>query len=205
MPLRARTGRKNKVLKNTTISFIRNKKRDAFYFCKLDGTHDELTFVEAVRQFEAKVDENTLPLHEYHHDQVRSSVESFGKKFMEESSLRKKVDPTQGPNEKKALAYLDAFLNLQIASTEEKAKIVLAKLAIKLGTYQNLQRDINKLQRSAKAAPVVHVVLLDKLMKILNSYPLNIMEEIPEADITLTRQNDPGFMPEIIISESYSI
>lgn len=205
MPLRARAGRKNKVLKDTTISFIRNKKRDAFYFCKQDGTLDELTFVEAVKQFEAKVDEKALPLHDHHHDHVRSAVESFGKKIMEESALRKKVDPTQGPNEKKALAYLDAFVNLQIASNEEKARIALAKQAIKLGTYQNLQRDINKLQRSAKSAPVKHVVLLEKIMKILNSYPLHTLEETPETKMVVSQQNDPGFIPEIIISESYSI
>lgn len=49
MPLRARVGRKSKLIPMSTITFIRNKRRDAFTFVREDGSIEELTFLEAVR------------------------------------------------------------------------------------------------------------------------------------------------------------
>ena len=50
LPMRARVGRKNKLIPKSTITFIRNKRRDAFTFIREDGTIEELTFLEAVKR-----------------------------------------------------------------------------------------------------------------------------------------------------------
>jgi hypothetical protein len=203
MPLRARTGRKSKTLKNSTITFIRNDKRDAFYFIREDGTIDELTFLEAVKEFQTKLDEKAIRLHERHHEQVKQAVNLFADKLEKEKNREGKVDVTQGPNEKKALAYLDALTNLPFASEREKQAIQKAKQAIRIGMFQNLQRDINKLQRAVKKTPVKPVHLLEKAMHILSSYPLNTLEDEIEVPTTPI----PKFAsmnPEIIISESFS-
>ena len=52
LPLRARTGRKSKFIPGSTIVFIRNKRRDSFTFVSEDGSIEELTFLEAVKEFE---------------------------------------------------------------------------------------------------------------------------------------------------------
>ncbi|MHB8335806.1 MAG: helicase-related protein [Ignavibacteriaceae bacterium] len=205
MPLRARVGRKNKILKDSTICFIRNQKRDAFYYCKEDGSLDELTFVESAKQFETKTEEKQIPLHEYHHQQVNNAIKAFSEQIQSEAAKDKKVDTTQGPNEKKALSYLDAFLNTKIVSQEEIGLILLAKKAIRNGRFQNLQRDINKLQAAVKKKSVKPVILLEKLMQILNSYPL---QTLIDDNANTTAQLDLIFSelnPEIIISESFSI
>lgn len=205
MPLRARAGRKHKILNGSTICFIRNQKRDAFYYCKPDGSLDELTFVESAKQFEARTEENQIPLHEFHHVQVNSAIKSFSEQIQKESAKDKKVDITQGPNEKKAISYLDAFLNTKLVSQEEVELILLAKKAIRFGRFQNLQRDINKLHNAVKTKHVKPVILLEKLMQILNSYPL---KSIAENDLQPSEQFELSFSelnPEIIISESFSI
>lgn len=205
MPLRARAGRKHKILNGSTICFIRNQKRDAFYYCKPDGSLDELTFVESAKQFETREEEKQIPLHEFHHVQVNTAIKSFSEQIQKESAKDKKVDVTQGPNEKKAIAYLDAFLNIKLASQEEVELILLAKKTIRFGRFQNLQRDINKLHNAVKIKHVKPVILLEKLMQILNSYPL---KSISENDLQPSEQFELSFSelnPEIIISESFSI
>ncbi|MCL5029231.1 MAG: SNF2-related protein, partial [Bacteroidetes bacterium] len=205
MPLRARAGRKHKILNGSTICFIRNQKRDAFYYCKPDATLDELTFVESAKQFESRAEEKQIPLHEFHHEQVNAAINSFSEQIQKESAKDKKVDITQGPNEKKAIAYLDAFLNIKLASQEEVELILLAKKAIRFGRFQNLQRDINKLHNAVKVKHVKPVILLEKLMHILNSYPL---KSISENDLQPSEQFELFFSelnPEIIISESFSV
>jgi superfamily II DNA/RNA helicase len=73
MPTRARVGRKSPVLKGATITFIRNEKRDAFLLVKENGDIDELTFLQAEKEYFAKVTEKGIALNENHHHQVKKA------------------------------------------------------------------------------------------------------------------------------------
>jgi len=203
MPARARVGRQSPVLKGATITFIRNEKRDAFLLVKENGEIDELTFLQAEKEYYAKVTEKGIPLNPHHHQQVKSAIELFANKLEEEKSKERKIDTTQGPNEKKALAFLDGLLNINIANAEEKELLQNAKTAIRLGRFQHLQRDINKLNKNQKAAPVKPSILLEEVIKILNKYPLVAVEE---NNIQTVKPvfNLKEFKPEIIISESFN-
>lgn len=209
LPLRARVGRKNKVLKSTTLTFIRNNKRDAFFFVRDNETIDELTFLEAVKIFEANVDEKAIALHDLHHEQVKKAIESFAEKIEAEKARDKKVDVTQGPNEKKALAYLDAFMNFDFTSTSDKELLLKAKEAIHLGKFQNLQRDVNKLKKSLKQSPLKGVHQLDKMIDILKGYPLMKEGEDNKSDAPPPQLDSVVLKtllnPEIIISESFNV
>ena len=202
MPTRARVGRKSPVLKGATITFIRNEKRDAFLLVKDNGDIDELTFLQAEKEYFAKVTERAIPLNSNHHTQVKNAIDLFANKLEEEKSKERKIDTTQGPNEKRALSFLDALTNLQIANPEEKDLLQNAKVAIRLGKFQQLQRDVNKLAKAIKASPLKPAILLEEVIKILNKYPLQIIED----DTVQTSQpifNLKEFKPEIIISESF--
>lgn len=204
MPLRARVGRKSKTLNQTSICFIRNKRRDAFYFVKNDATFEELSFVETAKEFKTVAFEKGIPLHEKHHEQINTAIKDFHEKIQQEIASTQVVDTTQGPNEKKALAYLDGFLSFPFASDEEKKLIKAAKQAIKLGKFQKLQRDVNKLKRDTKTTKLKPVDLLDAMIKIINLYPVqqaDTMEERP----TVTIRSYEKLKPEIIISESFAL
>jgi superfamily II DNA/RNA helicase len=202
MPLRARVGRKSKILKEGTICFIRDARRDAFLYVKHESEIEELTFLETVKQFEAKLDEKSIPLHDLHHDQVKTSVEHFANKQEEEKIRDRKIDITQGPNETKALRYLDAFLNLPFANAEDKELVTSAKEAIRKGKFQNLQRDINKLQKAVKKTPLKPVLLLEKVISILKKYPLQT--ETEDAAVSVNIAAIKVLNPDIIISESFN-
>ena len=204
MPLRARVGRKSKTLNGSTICFIRNKRRDAFYYVKQDGSFEEFTFVETAKEFNAMASENSIPLHQNHHEQVATAVKDFHEKIQQEIASSQVVDTTQGPNEKKALAYLDGFLTFPFASEEEKKLIKAAKQAIKLGKFQKLQRDVNKLKRDMKVTKLKAVDLLDAMIKIINQYPVLHLDSIEDRP-TVTIRSYEKLKPEIIISESFAL
>jgi superfamily II DNA/RNA helicase/HKD family nuclease len=200
MPLRARVGRKNEELDKGTICFIRDHKRDSFIFVKKDAEYEELTFLETVKRFEANENEKGTDLHNLHHQQVQLALNVFSEKVEEEKARDKKVDTTQGPNEKRAISYLDAMLNLPFTNEVERNLIILAKEAIRKGKFQNLQRDVNKLQKAVKKSPLKPVIILERIMAILKSYPLKHEEDIVEKVAVVIPKS---FNPEIIISESF--
>lgn len=203
MPVRARVGRKDRPKNNSSIAFIRNERRDAFYWIRSDGKLDELSFVETAKEFRADPPEKAIELHALHHEHISMAVADFRQKVQDETIKLAVVDPTQGPNEKKALAYLDGFLSFPFISAEEAAQIKAAKQAIKLGRLQKLQRDINALKKNVKKAPLPPVQLLDALLKIIGNYPLDI-EDTTDSRPTVSIRSANKLKPEIIISESYA-
>ena len=206
MPLRARVGRKSKLIPMSTIVFIRNKRRDAFTFIRTDGSIEELTFLEAVKEFEARIEEKAISLHDKHHEQVAKAIEVFSEKEEESKAVTKKVVTNQGPNEKKALSYLDALVHAPNITDEEVDWIEKAKRAISTGKFQQLQRDINKLQSAVKKAPVKTVVLLERLMKIITSYPLEHVGLNNFEDQAISKERYvKELILEIIISESFNL
>src|SRR5690606_21979622 len=108
MPLRARAGRENKALNRRTIRYSKHSKRDDLIWVKDNEETEELTFLETVKIFEADVLEKAIPLHSKHHEQVKAGSLLFSDLLEKEKAKDKKIDTTQGPNEKKANAYLDA-------------------------------------------------------------------------------------------------
>lgn len=203
LPLRARAGRKQTDLNARTVTFIRNQKRDSFYLVGPEDELEELSFVETARFYQAAADESAILLHEKHHDHVNLALDDFAGKLQAEAVQHKVVDTAQGPNERKALAYLDGFLKLPFASEEEKRRIRSAKHAIKMARFAQLQRAINDLAKSQKKAPVTAVALLEKLMEILHRYPLGTeFEETEQPSLAIKATGE--FKPEIIISESFS-
>jgi hypothetical protein len=202
MPLRARVGRKNGNLNNSTISFVKDAKRDAFIYINSKDEIEELTFLETIKKFEADVNEKGIPLHSKHHEQVKAAIQTFTDKIEEEKAKDKKVDVTQGPNEKRAIAYLDAMINLPFTNDEETELIITAKEAIRKGKFQNLQRDINKLKRAVGKSPLKPVIILEKIIEILKSYPLKTPESEDEGQETVVASKILN--PEIIITESFS-
>ncbi len=204
MPLRARVGRKDRTKRNTTICFIRNERRDAFYWARENGELEELTFVETAREFRADLPEKGIPLHEDHHAHVQKSLADFEKKLQEEASSQIVVDTTQGPNEKKALAYLDGFFKFPFLSNTEIEKLKATKQAIKLGKFQNLQREVNALKKNVSKTPLKPVELVDALFRMIDKYPIEATDTTDYRP-TVTIRSFEKLKPEIIISESYSI
>lgn len=201
MPKRARTGRKEKTRDNSTISYLKNNRRDSFYFCKEDGSFDELTFVEAARIYEAKVTERGIPIHDKHYEHINQALEVF-KTEMFIKSLGDRASVKLGPNEKNAIAFIGATMSYDFVTGEERKILDLTKLAIRRGRFQKLPRDINKLIKKIKQDKTNRVDQFHLLMKIVKGYPIAVLDRDGELDATMAVKESQ--LPEIIISESFS-
>ncbi|TQO38690.1 phospholipase D-like protein [Arenibacter algicola] len=203
MPIRARVGRNRKILDKTTICFMRNHRRDAFYWIKPDNAIEELSFVETAHEFKTDSPEKAIKLPEFHHQQVQLAHKDFEDKIMADITSAQVVDTTQGPNEKRALKYLDGFLTIPFITDMEKDKIKAAKTAIKMGKFQKLQREVNKLKRDTTKIKLKPVELVDALLRIIDSYPMaSVMQENNPA---ISIKSFDHYKPEIIISQSFAI
>jgi superfamily II DNA or RNA helicase len=200
LPLRARVGRADESRAGGTVAFIRSQRRDAFYRVKPAGNVEEIALLEAANEFRAtNPQEKAIPLHAAHHDHINAALEKFERSVLADTLQAATVDATQGPNELRALRYLDAFVSLPFVSEEERALIQAAKNAIRRARFQNLQRQVNQLQRSTKTVKMTPSALADKLMQILRTYPLQQPEDKPVASVPLAFNTTP----DIILSESF--
>lgn len=200
LPLRARVGRAHEPRAGSTVAFIRSQRRDAFYRAKPDGSIEEIALLEVADEFRAPDSkEKAIPLHGAHHDHINSTLTKFKASVIAEALQAETVDATQGPNEQRALRYLDGFSNLPFVNEEERDLIQSAKLAIRRARFQNLQRQINQLQRSTKTVKLTPAALADKLIQILRTYPLQQASEAPVS--AAARPLDTT--PDIILSESF--
>jgi superfamily II DNA/RNA helicase len=200
LPLRARVGRAHQPRAGSTVTFIRSQRRDAFYRAKPDGNLEEISLLEAADEFRAPDSkEKCIPLHAAHHDHINSALTKFRASVIAESLQAETVDATQGPNEQRALRYLDGFSSLPFVSDEERSLIQAAKLAIRRARFQNLQRQINQLQRSTKTVEMTPAALADKVMQILRTYPLQQADDKPVTSAPRALDTTP----DIILSESF--
>ena len=202
LPKRSRTGRKDSIKPTTTITYIKNNKRDSFYFIRPDLEFTELTFVESAGLFKALHTERPKPLHELHHIQVQTALDAF-KVELSVQALGDKASAKLGPNEQKSIAFLNDMSRQEFVTDDEKETIELAKAAIRRGKFQKLPRQINKLLREIKKINYQRSEVFKLLMEILDSYPLKSGDE-PETKNKHKRlaiRNEQ--LPEIIISESF--
>lgn len=213
VPKRARTGRNDKSRKETSLVYIKNQKRDSFYYINNRLEFEELTFIEAARIFKAHITEKAVKLHPYHHQQIGTALQTF----REEENLaalgeEKIIKP--GPNDQRAIEYLHGQIHFDFVSADEQELVSAAKSAISKGKFQKLPREINELAKKRKrlfedsrkipaVKPMTTMDAFQQLIKILKAYPLinALKEDEPKSKPkkTETRYNTP----QIIISESF--
>jgi acyl-coenzyme A synthetase/AMP-(fatty) acid ligase len=94
------------------------------------------------------------------------------------------------------------MINLPFTNDTETELIITAKEVIRKGRFQNLQRDINKLKRAVGKSPLKPVIILERIIAILRSYPLvnEGVDEVEQVQIITSKVLNP----EIIITESYT-
>lgn len=207
MPQRARTGRKDRTRNRHTIVYIKNYKRDCFYYLYDDLRMSELTFIEAVKIFKADMAERPVALHEQHHNQVQVALKSF-KDDTDLEALSVRSSLKLGPNEQRAIAFVNDCMKQEFVTYEEKELFEKTKFALRAGKFQRLPREIVGLLKFAQEKKMSRVQVHQSLRGVLEKYPLrsapalSIEEESPACKETEGKR--PKHEPVIIISESFS-
>ncbi len=132
LPLRARVGRRDRDRADSTIAYVRNARRDAFYRIApvqdADPALEELGFVEAARIFRAGVKEKAGELPPHHHDHVLTAIDAFREQLSSEAVQETTSLHQIGPNERRAMELLAALQNLPPAqegllSSEDRERL----------------------------------------------------------------------------------
>ena len=198
LPLKARLGRKKSSLKESTVSYLKTNKRDGFYHVKSNGDYEELTIVEVANHFRPSVDnEQPIPLHDLHHQQVNRSIELFKSDSLENDVEAFGVPTKLPPADTRALAFIRALSKTDLVNDIDAALFIAAEKAIQVGAYQRLTKDLNKFKIKSEKDKLALVDVLDGTVSILNEYHLTNRSQKQNS---LKEQS----MPEIILSESFN-
>ena len=205
LPMKIRNAVKNQQRQHGTISYLRNNKHHAFYAVDQENTLEELGFLQAVPVFKCDPTVKAQPLHEHHHVHVQRALTHFLQQT-EEKTVIARQNQSLTTQHVRAIHYIKALQNWGHIGEKAKQDLAGAIDTIKMGRFQGLPRDINKLQTGAKKGRLNTAVQLQSLLEIIHKH-------IPNADGADARDtqntgngapteaaDDP---PRVIISQSY--
>lgn len=205
LPMKIRNAVKNRQRQNGTISYLRNNKHHAFYAVDKENKLKELGFLQAVPVFKCDPTVKAQTLPENHHVQVQQALTHFLRQA-EEKTVIARQNQSLTTQHMRAIHYLKALQNWEHVGEKEKQDLAGAIDTIKIGRFQNLPRDINRLQTGAKKGSLNTAVQLQSLLEIIHKH-------IPNMDGADARDTqNPGNeappaaaddLPRVIISQSY--
>jgi len=187
---------------NETAILKMIKETDGEKYEDIRSLNQQLTFVEAAKEFKAYLDEKSIDLHEQHHNQVNKAISDFNKQLETDRKTESIVDVTLSPQDKKSLSFLAAFSNMNEVSDEQKDLVKYAQEAIRVHKFNQLPKKVNKLATAVKKTPMRIDLMINMLIDILEEFPLKKLIE-SESEANIVTQYSDGVLPEIIISESF--
>ena len=199
LPSKVRNAVENPTHQGGTVVFARTEDKGSsrFYRVKSTGEIDNYSFIQTATLLKCSPDTQAQELHDQHYPQVLSALNHF-KQEMEQNSVSQSQNQSVSPAEKKAIRALKALENLPDINAEEQEKIQLAIEQIKHKRFQNLTKNINKLDRNSKG--IKRVVILEKALNIIKQYDLNSHNENSQ-----NKQKSPkNINPSVVISQSYT-
>lgn len=203
LPLKIRNAVNNRERKDGTISYLRNKKHSAFYEVDKENNLKELSFLQAVPIFKCDPTVTAGRLHEKHHTQVQQTLTHFLEQAAEKTVISRQ-NQTLTAQQTRAIHSLKAIQNWDHIGEKEKQELADAIATIKIGRFQGLPRDINKLQRTARKGRVALAVQLQSLLEIIRKYR---SQEADTRGMQNTGNASPSEetddLPRVIISQSY--
>jgi hypothetical protein len=209
LPLRIRVSRKDHDRAGSTISYVKNARRDSFYRIK-NGEEllstEELSFIEAARIFRATIKERSVELPDFHHEHVSASVEEFRKQLIIESVQNQRAHVVT-PDEKQAMRILEALQNLPpnlsgILSPEDREMLKAGAEAIRIGKFDPMRTKLVRIAKAQNKTPLPPADLLDKTLAVLRDFPL-VTESDPAREQRLAGFAYSQLLPDIILSESF--
>lgn len=214
LPLRARVGRQDTGRAETSVVYVRNVRRDAFY-C-LGGSREgeaktgpcvELGFVEAARIYRAGAQEKPFPIPDSHYGHVSAAVEAFREQLAVEATRDTLAIQQIGPGERRVMELLNALLNLpskdaELVSAEDVELIRAGMEAVRVARFDPMRRRLAKIVGAHKRKPMPLSELVDRTIAILREFSLQTESEIGR-ERRFAGMAYEQLLPRIILSESF--
>ncbi|NOT50044.1 MAG: helicase [Chitinophagaceae bacterium] len=208
LPLKARTARDpqkagKKVIAGGSLIFLKSSYKMEFYKVVSGGKTEPLNFVEAAELFEAKNNELSIALPDYHHEQVQKAVNRF-----EQDLLLGSADPVSGEHKDANTNRAKKFLrDLRTDSADEKFRQACTNLLelLEKGTITNLANELRKLRLKYDKNEIKLHQAENLVIQLAVKY---VHPDADEDDIEALQYDLPVEVtdkPDIIITETFSL
>jgi superfamily II DNA/RNA helicase len=209
LPMKARTGRsisasKKENMKGNSLVFMKSPYKLEFYNIQANKKIEPLTFIQAAELFEAKYNEPSHALPDYHHEHVQLAENHFEKELLATSS-----DSISGSTSDAVTNQAKKFVRERRAeSTDDKFRESATALIelLESGTIAILPIELKKLKAKFDKNQVNKHQAENMIMVFAIKYTNASRDEVTSADelsselpIEITQK------PEIIISETFTL
>lgn len=200
-PLKARTGRNNKMaknnLQNSTVIFLKSPYKMEFYKVQKKGDVSAITFLEAAEIFEAKSNEVGLTIPELHYKHVQAALDEFDKDFLdsarEVATTTDKADAITG-QAKKFIRDIKGIT--ENADTKKALEGLL--ILVDRGTFTQLPNEIGKLKNQLNKKQITYGQVNNLLIALAKKYDAFVNEEDNKNE-----EVDINISPDIVLTQTF--
>ncbi|MBD3723699.1 MAG: DEAD/DEAH box helicase family protein [Flavobacteriaceae bacterium] len=221
LPMKSRVGRiaklKSEVAKeiigqsceNTILCYLRNNIKEGFYVCN-ENNCVEITFIQAVKLFEAEVKEKSTELIPNHFEGVNTAMKHF-KKVYNTIYTNDEFDTSNlSVQERNAVMFLNTVIDLKRnfpnEVSEEFADLLKTSLRIiYMGVFRKFRNELSSLaaKQKKKKYPVAKIV--QELNTIINNYPIKQIARMDALRWENEKEENNKFEdPKIVITETFA-
>lgn len=203
-PLKARTGRSNKLANepsiDATVIFLKSPYKMEFYRVNNEKEVSAITFLEAAEVFEAKPSEMGLEIPKIHYQHVQSALDEFDKDFL--GSTNEAVTTTDKADAISAQAkkfLRDEIKGITRNANTKKAADALIDLVDK-GTFTPLPNELKKLRNQLQKRKITYGQADNLIIALAEKYDAFGNEEDGESS---HMEIDINVSPDIVITETF--
>lgn len=221
LPMKSRVGRMAKVknetakdiigqtIENGVLCYLRNNIKEGFYICN-DKNCVEITFIQAVKLFEATQKEKSTSLVENHFDAVNLATQHFKKVYNTIFTTDEYDTSNLSVQERNSVLFLNSFIDLKRSfpneiSDEFEELIKTALKIIYMGVFRKFRNEIATLAARQKKKKYPLAKIVQELNTVMNNYPI---KQIARMDALRweneKEQNNQFEEPKIVITETFA-
>lgn len=221
LPMKSRVGRlatvKSKIandvigqgIENGTICYLRNSIKEGFYICN-NKNCVEITFIQAVKLFEASQKEKSTALIENHFDAVNLATQHFKKVYNTIFTNDEYDTSNLSVQERNSVMFLNSFIDLKRSfpneiSDEFEELIKTALKIIYMGVFRKFRNEIATLAARQKKKKYPLAKIVQELNNIMNNYPIKQIARMDALRWENEKQQNNQFEePKIVITETFA-
>ena len=221
LPIKSRVGRKaflkskisedviGRSLENATICYLRNKIKESFYVCNA-GQSVEVTFIQAVKLFEASKKEKSTMLLEDHFKAVNNAIKHFKTVYNSMFSTEEYDTTNLSVQERNSVMFLKAIIDLKKSFPNEVPDEFedLLKTSLKIiymGVFRKFRNEIAALARRQKKRKMPLPKIINELNILMNKYPIKQIARMDALRWEEEKESKRQFEdPKIVLTETFA-
>ena len=221
LPVKSRVGRLAKIktitskeitghsIENATLCYLRNSLKESFYLSNESETI-ELTFIQAVKLFEAQRQEEPEIIDDCHFKSVKNAVEDFKRSYNEIFSTEEVDTSNLSVQERNSVMFLKNLIELKKSFPNEISEefVELLKTTLKIiymGVFRKFRNEISAFARKQKKNKMPISKVIREINLIINQYPIKQIAKMEALRWKEEQDNQNQFEePKLVLIETFA-